>query len=128
MNLVNKSITSIFLKTLLAGMVFLLSGCFKDFKEDYLFTDFMVEFDAATWESRAPGKTYPVLGPVEKGSGIYQYQINLLGEQRSVDQEIRYRVDPNESTAVEGEHFRLVDEGRVVMAANESTAFVTIEI
>src|SRR5690606_16352909 len=36
--------------------------------------------------------------------------------------------DPNESTAVEGEHFRLVDEGRVVMAANESTAFVTIEI
>lgn len=113
---------------LMAGVILLLSGCFKDFKEDYLFTDFMVEFDAATWQSRAPGKTFPVLGPLEKGSGVQNYQINLLGEQRPVAQEIQYRVDPDLTDLVEGVHYRLADQGRVIMPANESIAYVSIEI
>lgn len=113
---------------LLLNVVLLMSSCFKDFKDQYLFTEFMVEFDLASWESNAPGKTYPVAGPVEKGSGVQYFKINLLGEQSPMDQEINYKVDPEETTAIEGVHFRLADEGKVVMKANESEAFIAIEI
>lgn len=113
---------------LLFSVVLLLSSCFKDFKDEFLFTEFMIEFDASSWESNAPGKTYPILGPVEKGSGVQLFKINLLGEQSPMDQVISYKVNPEETTAIEGVHFRLADDGQVVMKANESEAFVAVEI
>lgn len=64
---------------LLPLLVVLLAGCFKKYEEDFLFRDAMVEFDAATWESKAPGKNYPILGPLEKGSGMARFKVNLLG-------------------------------------------------
>jgi len=112
----------------LLGMMSLLSGCFKDFKEEYLFTDFMVEFDAATWESRAPGKPYPILGPLAKGSGIHTYQVNLIGRPKDTDQEVRYRVVAEETTAIEGVHFRLADAGTFTIGANQTTGSVAIEV
>lgn len=116
------------LKATLLGFVLLLSGCFKDFKEEYLFTDLMVEIDAATWESQAPGKTFPVLGPLEKGSGIQQYQVNLIGPVSPQDQELQIRVVPEETTAQEGHHFRLKNDGKFILEANQSEAYFSIEI
>lgn len=124
----HKSIGTTVWKGLLVCLAMTMSGCFKDFKDDYLFTEFRIEFDLASWESKAPGKTYPVDGPVEKGSGIRQYKVNLLGEQRPTDQTFTYRVDPEGTTAQEGVHFRLADAGQATFKANESEAFVSVEI
>lgn len=108
--------------------VFLLSGCFKDFRDEFLFTDFMIEFDDATWNSAAPGLTYPILGPFDKGSGVHTFQVNLIGGLRETDQTLHYRVVEEETSAVEGVHFRLHDGGSFVLAANSTTGIVSVEI
>ncbi|WP_461534348.1 DUF4843 domain-containing protein [Sinomicrobium sp.] len=105
-----------------------LSSCFKDYTEDFLFTDAVIEFDIATWESNAPGKTYPILGAYAKGSGILNFQINLVGEQLEADQTVQYRIVQEESTAIEGTHFTLPGEGSFVFEANSSTAQISINI
>lgn len=105
-----------------------LTSCFKDFTDDFLFTDKMIEFDRATWESNAPGKTYPILGTLEKGSGVHTFQVNLIGGQLDADQTLQYRVVPDETTAMEGTHFALPDGGNFVIEANSSTGLVSIEI
>src|SRR5690606_37019734 len=88
-----------------------LASCFKDFTEDFLFTEKMVEIDAATWESKAPGKTYPIKGPYGKGSGVQTYQVNLIGGLMPTDQTISYRVVPEETTAIEGLHYNIPNNG-----------------
>lgn len=105
-----------------------ISSCFKDFKTDFQFTEFMVEFDAASWQSPTPGKTYPVLGPLEKGSGLQSYKVNLLGRQRNTSTQVKYRIVADETTAEEGKHFALADGGTFVIGANSSTGEIGIEI
>ena len=46
----------LFLFLLLPLAAINLAGCFKDYEDDFLFRDFMVEFDEASWQSPAPGK------------------------------------------------------------------------
>lgn len=105
-----------------------LIGCEKDFKEKFLFTDFMIEFDAATWQSPAPGKDYPILGPYEKASGIYSFNVNLVGAQRDVPTTVKYGIVEEETTAEEGVHFRLLEDREFVIDANSSTSKISIEI
>jgi len=113
---------------LLPLLVVLLAGCFKKYEEDFLFRDAMVEFDAATWESKAPGKNYPILGPLEKGSGMARFKVNLLGGHQPVAQTIRYKVVAGETTAEEGLHYELADGGVMEIPANSSTGEVAINI
>ncbi|WP_161554473.1 DUF4843 domain-containing protein [Sinomicrobium soli] len=116
--------------TMIAMMLTLsiLSSCFKDYTDDFLFTEAMIEFDTATWESNAPDKTYPILGAYEKGSGEHTFQVNLIGKQLDADQTLQYRVVPEETTAVEGMHYALPDNGSFVFEANNSTARLGIDI
>lgn len=88
----------------------------------------LVEFDAATWQSKAPGKTYPVLGPLDKGSGVTSFKVNLVGEQRSTAQTVKYRVVPEESTAQEGLHFELQDNGELEIPANSSVGEAVVNV
>lgn len=104
------------------------SGCFKNYKEDFMFRESQIEFDAATFESKAPGKTYPILGPLDKGSGIKTYKVNLLGEQKPAALTLQFRVVAGESTAVEGLHYRLPSNGTFEIPANSSTGQVEVEI
>lgn len=108
--------------------VLTLTGCFKDFKEEFLFKDFMVEFDDASWQSPAPGKDYPILGPYEKGSGVYTFKVNLLGMQKNTPTTINYRVVSDETTAEQGKHFALADNGSFTIDANSSTGEISVEI
>ncbi|NGM60399.1 DUF4843 domain-containing protein [Sphingobacterium sp. SGG-5] len=105
-----------------------LASCFKDFTEDFLFTEKMVEIDATTWESKAPGKTYPIKGPYEKGAGVQTYQVNLIGGQFDTDQTLHYRIVPEETTATEGTHFRVPEGGEFVIPANSSVGYLSIEV
>ena len=109
-------------------LIVILGSCEKSFKEKFLFTNFMIEFDDATWETPAAGKTYPILGPYSKGSGIYTFKVNLLGEQRNSATTAHYRVVEEESTAQEGVHFALADNGEFTIDANSSNGEITIEI
>jgi hypothetical protein len=105
-----------------------LVGCFKDYEEDFLYRDFTVEFDAATWQSKAPGKTYPILGPFEKGIGVQKFKVNLLGAQKPSDQTVQYRLVPEESTAKEGMHFSFADGGHFTIPANSNVGELSIDV
>ncbi|HEY8387662.1 MAG TPA: hypothetical protein VIK74_03615, partial [Parasegetibacter sp.] len=105
-----------------------LTSCFKKYEEDFLFRDFQVEFDLASWQSDAPGKTYPIAGPYDKGSGTITFQVNLIGGQKPTAQTLRYKIVPEESTAQEGYHFSLADNGTFEIPANSSFGYVTINI
>lgn len=118
----------LFLYLLLPLAAINLAGCFKDYEEDFLFRDFMVEFDAASFQSPAPGKSYPVIGPFEKASGIQKFKVNLLGAQKPADQTVQYRVVPEESTAQAGLHFNLADGGNFTIPANSNTGEVAIDV
>jgi hypothetical protein len=119
-------------KLLLVIMLPLLSltitGCFKNYEDDFNFKGLLVEFDAASWQSKAPGKTYPVLGPFDKGSGVARFKVNLVGAQQPVDQIVKYRVVAGESTAQEGLHFALEDNGEMIIPANSNTGEVAINV
>jgi hypothetical protein len=122
----NKKITPglLLLLVLSTGLV----GCFKNYNEDFILKGFMVEFDAATWQSKAPGKTYPILPTVDKGSGLQKFKVNLLGGQTETAQKVSFRVVSGESTAIEGKHFRLVNDGTFDIAPKTSTAEAAIEV
>ena len=124
----NKRYTVPVLSMVLMLCTLVLSGCFKDFKDDYMFRDNVLEFDLATWESKAPGKNYPVVGPVEKGSGVQNFQVNLIGEQKSEALNLQYRVVESETTLTEGVHFRLEDQGNFTIQPNSSTGEIAVEI
>lgn len=106
----------------------LLNGCFKDFEEENLFKEFMVELDDATWLSPASGKDYPILGPYEKGSGVQTFQVNLLGEKRNEATEVQYKIVAEETTAEENKHFELKDNGTFTIDADSTTGYLSIDI
>ncbi|AWO00567.1 hypothetical protein DLD77_02035 [Chitinophaga alhagiae] len=112
----------------LAAALLLFSGCFKKYEEDFFFRDLQVEFDAATWQNKAPGKTYPLMPVVNRASGTYHYKVNLVGGQVATAQNIGYRIVPEETTAQEGVHFRLLQGGAMPMQAAVSIDSIGVEI
>lgn len=105
-----------------------LTGCFKDYKEDFLFRDFQVEIDIASKESNAPGKGWPVMPTYDKGSGLKTFQVNLIGGLKPEVQVIKVRAVPEESTAVEGLHYSLPDNATFEIPANSSTGTLSVNI
>lgn len=112
----------------LVAVMLLFSSCFKKYEDDFLYSNLQVEFDAATWQNKAPGKSYPLLPVVNRGSGIYHYKVNLNGGQLTAAQSIGYRVVPEESTAEEGVHFRLLQNGKMELGAATSVDSIGVEI
>lgn len=110
----------------LAGIT--LSGCFKDTEENFYFRDFQVEFNNAVLVNNAPDKNYPLLTSVRSGAGVVSYQVNLNGGQKNSAQTIKFKVITEETTAVEGMHYRLPQGDAFVIDAGKSFGSVDVEI
>lgn len=115
-----------------------LSSCIKE--KPVLLQRFFVEFDAATYNANAAGRTYPILTrlvrygePINNAdplltrtSGLVKFRINLVGPQRSTPTTITYIVVAAGTTAVAGTHFTTT--GTTIIPANSSFGEVEIQI
>jgi hypothetical protein len=118
---------------------FFLNGCIKN--DDVIFTDSLVEFDAAVWNANGAGLTYPILTRVPatgiatgtsqatltRSTGTIQLRVNLVGAQRTTETSFTYEVVAGESTAVSGTHFKALT-GTGTIPANSSFGLIPVEI
>lgn len=130
--------TFIFIATL-----FTMVGCIK--QNDLTFKGLQVEFDAASWNARGAGVTWPVLSRVPpygmpvvnapaasadplitRTSGTIRFRVNLIGAQQSTAQTINYSVVAASTTAVSGTHFTI--PGTLTIPANSSFGEAVINI
>ncbi|NGM61303.1 DUF4843 domain-containing protein [Sphingobacterium sp. SGG-5] len=110
------------------SVLFLLTGCFKDFEERYLFEENRLEFNDAVLNGNASGRTYPILGPVPAADGNLIFQVNMTGKQVDHDRKFKFRVVADETTAVEGRDYRLLHGDEYTIPANSSFGQIEIEI
>ncbi len=119
----------------------LISSCIKN--EEVLFSDSLVEMDAATWNANSVGVTYPILtrqpaagrassstfasdSIITRRSGTIRLRVNLVGAHKTTDTEVTYTVDPS-STAIAGTHFTALP-GKVTIPAKSSFGFIEVQI
>ncbi len=116
------------LYSLLLSVLF--TSCFKDYDNEYFqYTKQTVEFDAAVPLAKQSNKYFPLLPGITTASGIKSYRVNFFGEQSKADEVIKFRVDADESTAVEGVDFRFVSaNSQVTVPANSSFGYIQIEV
>ena len=109
---------TIFLLTL--GM---LTSCFKDYEERYLFTDNRVEFEDAVINSSPLS-----LETHMHDEGVVRYRVNMTGAQRSTDITLPFRLVPEKTTARRGVDFDLPNGELYTIPANSSFGWVEVEI
>jgi len=115
------------LNTLAMGVLALgLGACFENPSIVYD-GNTLVEFDAAVNNAPAAGRTFPLISTTN-GAGQLTPRINLVGPQRATESQIKVSVDPANTTAVEGTHFRILNNGSVGIPAQSSFGNVTLEI
>lgn len=147
MNITKKYINVMFL--LLTVVLF--SSCLKD--NETKFTGAVVEMDAATYNARAAGLTYPILTRIpgygrtvftaaQPASGVYpavpadplitrtsgeiKFRVNLVGAHRSTPTTVNYTVLTTGTTAVAGTHYTTGNS--VVIPANSSFGEIVIQV
>ena len=138
----------------LAFITLATSSCIEN--EEITLKQEFIEVDAATFNSNAVDKDYPVLSRkptpgrqiytattngwpadplITRTSGKVQLRVNLVAPQSDVDQVISYVVVPNETytsgsivadAAVKGTHFNT--GGTFTIPANSSFGFIEIDI
>lgn len=114
------------LRFVMIGFVlFTQTSCFKesDFNYD---TKTVVEFQTTVVTTAAVGKNYPLVA-VKNGAGSQMAQVNLVGAQRSADQVIRFSVDKDNTTAVEGVHYNLKG-GTFTIPAKSSSGNCVVDV
>jgi len=121
--------------------VFLFGSCIKN--ELPVWTTAQVEFDAASWNTNAAGRTYPILTRVSgygrvvstadpaltrTAPGIKKFRVNLVGKQFDQPQTIQYDLFGGNggSTAVEGVHYKI--SRQLVIPAKSSFGELEVEI
>ncbi|QMW04137.1 DUF4843 domain-containing protein [Spirosoma foliorum] len=116
----------LFLRFVMISVVlFTQTSCFKE--NDFLFdSKTLVEFQATVVTSLAVGKTYPLL-TTKNGAGTLITQVNLVGAQRAKDEVIKFSVDKDNTTAIEGVHYNLKG-GTFTIPAKSSFGDCTVEI
>jgi hypothetical protein len=77
----------------------LLSSCFED--TEVAFTDTQIEFEDAVMRARATGQLFPIIN-LTRASGSPGYQINLIGEQLTANEDISFSVDEVPATLLNG--------------------------
>ena len=116
-----------------------LGSCIKN--DPVVFKGSQAEFDAATWNAKAPGLTYPILNRVPavgtnttnsspsltRTSGSFTLRVNLVGAQKDTDTPFSYRVVTAESTAIAGTHFQALS-GTGTIPANSSFGTITVNV
>lgn len=123
---------------LLFAAIISFSGCIK--QENYVIQGLQVEFDAASWNARSAGVTYPILNRVppygmpvsttdpliSRTSGTIRFRVNLIGAQQSSQQTLNYSVFATGTTAVSGTHFTI--PGTIVIPPNSSFGEAVVNI
>ncbi len=116
-----------FLNTFIAAaLVAGLSACFEKPNLSYSGPT-VVEFDAAVTTAPAVGRTFPLIATTN-GAGQLTTRVNLVGPQRATESVIKIGVDAAASTAVEGTHYRILNNKTATIPAQSSFGTVTIEI
>lgn len=113
---------------ILCSLTVLLSGCFKEYEERYLFEDNRIEFEDAVTTSNTSGKAFPILGPIPAEEGKVVFRVNMTGKQASHDRIVNFRIVPEETTAVEGSDFALPHGREFTIPANSSFGYVEVEL
>ena len=113
---------------ILYSLIFLLTGCFKDYEERYLFEDNRIEFNDAVVNSNASGKTFPILGPIPADNGKLVFQVNMTGKQLPQDLKLKFRIIPEETTAVEGRDYTFPNDDEFTIPANSSFGQIEVNI
>ena len=140
---------SLVLAVIITSVLF--TSCLKD--NETKFTGAVVEMDAATYNARATGFTYPLLlnlpgygrpaynaiqpasgvNPavpadplITRASGVIKFRVNLVGAQRSTDTTVGYSVVTAQTTAVSGTHY--TTGNTVVIPANTSFGEITVTV
>lgn len=123
---------------ILIATLFTMVGCIK--QNTLTIKDLQVEFDAASWNARGAGVTWPVLNRVppygmpvaatdpliSRTSGTIRFRVNLIGAQQSTAQTINYSVVAASTTAVSGTHFTI--PGTITIPANSSFGEAVINV
>jgi len=119
--------------------ILFLTGCVKN--ELTVYTSSVVEFDAASWNANAAGKTYPMLTRVPtfnaatassqpaltRATGNVTLRVNLVGAQSNTPINFNLAVVTGETTAIAGTHYTAIT-GTGTIPANSSFGTVTIQI
>ncbi|PJE46054.1 MAG: hypothetical protein CUR34_11250 [Sediminibacterium sp.] len=123
---------------ILIATLFTMVGCIK--QNTLTMKELQVEFDAASWNARGAGVTWPVLTRVPpygmpvaaadplitRASGTIRFRVNLIGAQQSTAQTINYSVVAASTTAVSGTHFTI--PGTITIPANSSFGEAVVNI
>jgi hypothetical protein len=123
---------------ILIATLFTMVGCIK--QNTLTIKELQVEFDAASWNARGAGVTWPVLSRVPpygmpvaaadplitRASGTIRFRVNLIGAQQSTAQTINYSVVAASTTAVSGTHFTI--PGTITIPANSSFGEAVVNI
>ncbi|MFD2035132.1 hypothetical protein ACFSKL_10035 [Belliella marina] len=120
-----KKLIFIFSLVLLSGIF---TGCFEDYDERFLFTDFRVEFQDAVVNNPGAGLDYAVVATLNDNAGLREYQVNLIGGLSDTEQIIPVVFLTDESTAVENTHFSFPNGAQVVIPAGEAFGKFSINI
>jgi hypothetical protein len=124
----------------ISAMLFL-SSCIKN--DLPVWTKATVEFDAASWNTNAAGRTYPILTRVpaygraantsdavlsRASTGIRKFRVNLIGKQFDQPVTVQYDLFGGDggSTAREGTHFKTARS--FVIPAKSSFGELEVEI
>ena len=119
----------------------MMSSCIKN--ELPVWTKATVEFDAASWNTNAAGRTYPIMTRVpgygrvvatadqsltRNLPGVKKFRVNLVGKQFDKDVTIAFELYTGDggSTAVEGKHFKI--SRQLVIPAKSSFGELEVEI
>jgi hypothetical protein len=119
--------------------ILFLTGCVKN--ELTVFTSSVVEFDAASWNANAAGRTYPMMTRVPafnaatptsqpaltRATGSVTLRVNLVGAQSNTPINFNIAVVAGETTAVDGTHYSAIT-GSGTIPANSSFGTVTIQL
>ena len=126
--------------TIILGLltITLFDSCVKN--ELPVFTDAVVEFDAAAWNANGAGLTYPILTRVagygravssadpllsRTNTGVKKFRINLIGKQLLTDTDV-FVILGTGSTAQAEKHFRIKTPVRI--PAKSSFGELEVEI
>jgi hypothetical protein len=128
----------LFILSSLLAIVFL-GSCIKN--ENPVFTNSIVEFDAAAYNANASGLTYPILTRIpgysraassadpllsRNNPGIKKFRVNLIGGQFPTATKVFYTVFTG-TTATENVHYKKLS-GEVLIPANSSFGELEVEI
>lgn len=112
---------------LLIAATFVFASCMKDYNQRYLYDGHYVEFEEATTKSNAAGKDYVVAAETVRPGKNVEVQVNLVSAPFDKAQIVKYRVVPEQTTAVNGTDYQIEGNGTLEFAAGTNIGKIIIK-